>query len=570
LTEVIEHDILVLGSGLAGLRAAIEAKRKSKGKLNVGIISKLHAMRSHSVSPEGGAAAVLEDSGDNFETHERDTILGSDFLADQDVVEFYIRLFPREILQLEHWGCPWSRDKEGKLLRRRFGAHGIARTFFAGDRTGFNLMKTLYDTALKNDIKIYHEFFVTSLIVENNEFKGLTAIERETGKFLVFNAKAGIIATGGGGRLYKFCSYAHTVTGDGIAMAYKAGLPLKDMEFVQFLPTCMIASGIPATEAMRGDGALLFNKNGERFMKRYAPTMMELSARDIVDRAIMREILDGNGYSGPDGLDYVLLDARPVGEQRIKEVYQTFRENAITFQGLDPLKDLIPIRPAAHYTMGGIHVDISLKTPVEGLWAAGEVACVSFNGANRLGSNSLPFCLASGAVAGSLAAEFAQGKTRSPTIEKSSYQEEETRLLSLLKREGNGTNVYEIKRTMQSIMEEDVHIFRNEEGLKRALTRLGNLSLDFQRIRVSDKSSVYNNEFFHAIELGFMLDVTRAITLSALTRTESRGAHYRSDYPNRDDQNWLKHTLIFREEPIPRIELLPVRITKIPPAERKY
>ena len=395
----------------------------------------------------------------------------------------------------------------------------MARTFFAGDRTGFNMMKTLYDTALKNDVHVYHEYFVTSLLVENNVFKGLTAINRESGEFVVFNAKAGIIATGGGGRLYKFCSYAHTVTGDGIAMAYRAGLPLKDMEFVQFLPTCMIASGIPATEAVRGDGALLFNRHDERFMKKYAPSMMELAARDIVDRAIMREILDGNGYPGPDGLDYVLLDARPVGEKRIKEIYSTFRENAINFQGLDPLKDLIPIRPAAHYTMGGIHVDISLKTPVEGLWAAGEVACVSFNGANRLGLNSLPFCLASGAVAGSLAAEFAQDKARFPEIAKSSFESEETRLSTLLKREESGTNIYEIKGKMQSIMEENVHIFRNEQGLKHALVEPGKFTEEFQHIRISDKSSTYNNEFFHAIELGFMLDVTRAITYSALART---------------------------------------------------
>jgi len=568
LTEVIDHDVLVLGSGLAGLRAAIEAARTSQ--LNVAVISKLHAMRSHSVSPEGGAAAVLENPEDSFETHERDTILGSDFLADQDVVEYYIRLFPREILQLEHWGCPWSRDGEGKLLRRRFGAHGTPRTFFAGDRTGFNLMKTLYDTALKNDVHVYHEFFVTSLLIQNQQFKGLTAINRENGENAFFRAKSVIVATGGGGRLYKFCSYAHTVTGDGIAMAYRAGLPLKDMEFVQFLPTCMITSGIPATEAMRGDGAQLFNRHGERFMKRYAPSMMELAARDIVDRAIMREILDGNGYPGPDGLDYVLLDARPVGEQRIKDIYQTFRENAINFQGLDPLKDLIPIRPAAHYTMGGIHVDPFLRTPVKGLWAAGEVACVSFNGANRLGSNSLPFCLASGAVAGSFAAKFARESSEFPQVEKSSYEKEEANLSQLLKREDDGTDVYELKSALQATMEENVHIFRNENGLKRALSALQKLQQDFQSIKISDKSSSYNNEFFHALELSFMLDVSITIAYSALARTESRGAHFRTDYPNRDDVNWLKHTIINHDEPKPHIEYLPVRITKVQPAERKY
>lgn len=570
MTEVISHDVLILGSGLGGLRAAIEAVKTGNGKLDVGVISKLHAMRSHSVSPEGGAAAVLENPSDSFSAHERDTIVGSDFLADQDVVRFYVKLFPKEILQLEHWGCPWSREEGGKLLRRRFGAHDVARTFFAGDRTGFNLMKTLYDTCLKHGINFYHEYFATALLVDGNEFKGLTAINRENGEFVVFRAKAGVIATGGGGRLYKFCTYAHTVTGDGLAMAYRAGLPLKDMEFTQFLPTCMIPSGIPATEAMRGDGAQLYNRHGERFMKNYAPKMMELAARDVVDRAIATELKRGNGFQGPDGLDYVLIDTRPVGEQRIKEMYQTFRENAITFNGLDPLKEMIPVRPAAHYTMGGIHVDINLQTPAKGLWAAGEVACVGFNGANRLGSNSLPFCLASGAIAGKNAASLATSKGSFPEVKETDYTKEETRLWGLLKREDSGVSVYEIKSKLQRTMETRAHIFRTEDELSIGLGEIDKLTKEYQSVYVSDKNSTYNTEFIHTIELGFMLDVARTILFGALSRRESRGAHFRTDFPNRDDVNWLKHSLIRKGEPLPMLEFLPVKITNIAPAERKY
>ena len=352
-------------------------------------------------------------------------------------------------------------------------------------------------------------------------------------------------------------------------MAYRADLPLKDMEFVQFLPTCLISSGIPATEAMRGDGALLFNRNGERFMEKYAPNMMELAARDVVDRAIMKEIIDGNGFPGPDGLDYVLLDARPVGAERIKAIYSTFRENAINFNGLDPLIDQIPVRPAAHYTMGGVHVDISLQTPIRGLWAAGEVACVSFNGANRLGSNSLPFCLASGAVAGGTAARFASENSISE-LEPSVYERERQQLDRILKREGHGKNTYEMRRELHDIMESHVHILRSEEGLRSGVAKLRRLAEEYQGICVEDKNSIYNTEFVHAIELGFMLDVATTIAYSALNRRESRGAHFRSDYPKRDDANWLKHTLISRTEAEPRIEYLPVTITKIPPAERNY
>jgi len=568
--DVITHDVLILGTGLAGLRAAIEALRVGKD-ISVGIISKVHLMRSHSVAPEGGAAAVLyEGKGDSFEQHAYDTIKGSDFLADQDVVERYVKIFPEEILQLEHWGCPWSRNEDGTIAFRLFGAHEVPRTVFAEDRTGFFLMRTLYDTLLKFDnFERYDEYIGLSLIIENNRFGGLLAMDKNSGEYVVFVAKSIVIATGGLGRLWEFTTNAYTTTGDGFAIALRAGIPLKDMEFVQWLPTCMVPYGIPATEALRGHGAILLNSRGERFMKRYAPSKMELAARDIVSRAMMIEIKEGRGLKGPGGMDCLMLDARPVGEERLLTIYNTFVENARELLGIDPLEELVPVRPAAHYAMGGIDVDIDLKSSIPGIFAAGEVACPGFDGANRLGSNSLPLCLATGRVAGKNAAIFAT-KRSMPEISQDTVNREVKRYENLLKVDGS-ESLYTLKKKLNRVMEEYVGIFRNREGLIRALEEIRQIKrLYCKDMRIEDTSKVFNTEFVNAIELGFMLDVAEVIALSALKREESRGAHYRTDFPKRDDERWLKHTIVQRKDGELAVFYRPVRITKWNPEDRRY
>lgn len=569
--EIIRHDVLILGTGLAGLRAAIEVLRASKDKLSVGVISKVHLMRSHSVSPEGGVAAVLSEK-DSFEMHAYDTVKGSDFLADQDVVDTYVRLFPKEVLQLEHWGCPWSRNEEGLLTTRLFGAHEVPRTVFAEDRTGFFLMRTLYDTLLKfENFERYDEYLGLSIIIDGGEFKGLLAMEKSSGNYVFFEAKALVIATGGLGRLWEFTTNAHTTTGDGFAMALRAGIPLKDMEFVQWLPTCMVPHGIPATEALRGHGAILLNSKGERFMKRYAPSKMELASRDIVSRAILTEIKEGRGIKGPSNMECVLLDARPVGEDRLTTIYKTFVENFRDFINIDPLEEPVPVRPAAHFAMGGIDVNVNLETPIPGIYAAGEVACPGFDGANRLGSNSLPLCLATGRVAGENAAIYAMKKT---SIQKSGARqlvEIEIKRFERLTQIKGSKSPYEIKKELNHVMEEYVGLFREKSGLSIALKRIGELKTSYQNdLCINDSSKVFNTELTNAIELGFMLDVAEVIALSALKREESRGAHYRTDFPKRDDKNWLKHSIVQMTDAGLSVSYRPVKITRWMPEERRY
>jgi len=570
--ERIGTDLIVLGSGLAGLRAAIEFDRLSNGKYEVSVLSKVQVMRSHSVAPEGGAAAVLQ-KGDSFEQHAYDTIKGSDFLADQDAVEAFVKEAPNEIIQLEHWGMPWTRDEDGNLIARAFGAHEIPRTYFGYDRTGFFLMKTLYDRTLGgNNIKFYNEYFATSIIVENGKFQGLLAIDRTTGSFYLFKAKALIIATGGIGRIYKYSTYSHTVTGDGLAIAYRAGIPLKDMEFIQWLPTTLVPYGIPATEALRGHGAILLNKNGERFMRKYALNKMELAARDIVNRAILTEIIEGRGIEGPRGMKSVLLDARPVGEEKLKTIYKTFRENAIRFLDKDPLDEPIPVLPAAHYSMGGIHVTgIDMSTPLKGVFAAGEAANVSLHGANRLGSNSLPACLVTGKWAGRSAFAYIESSgVQSLGSFNESVKKEVDKSFALVKRENGSYTTYEIRNLLQHVMEEGVGVFRHEEGLLSSLKSIRKLKESLKELYIRDRAFDYNLEWIHAHEVMNMIELAEIVTVSALARKESRGAHFRTDHPNRDDKNYLKHTLVqySLEEPI--IYYKPVTITKWKPIERVY
>ena len=561
--------MLILGTGIAGLRSAIEVLKASNEKLSVGVISKVHLMRSHSVAPEGGAAAVLSEN-DSFEQHAYDTIKGSDFLADQDVVEEFVRRCPEEILQLEHWGCPWSRNEDGSIALRLFGAHEVPRTVFAEDRTGHFLMRTLYDTLLRyQNFERYDEFFAVSLVVEEGRFSGLLALKRKDTSPVFFKARAIILATGGLGRLWEFTTNAHTTTGDGFAMAFKAGIPLKDMEFIQWLPTCMVPHGIPATEALRGHGAILLNSEGERFMKRYAPEKMDLAARDIISRAIMQEIMEGRGWKSHGNMDSVLLDARPVGEEKLLTIYRTFVENARDFIGIDPLTELVPVRPAAHFSMGGIDVDISMKTEVMGVFAAGEVACASIDGANRLGSNSLPMCLVTGAIAGRSAVSYAIRKKESVNVSKKRILEEVDSIEKIIGKRGD-FGVYSLIKRLQRTMEKNVHVFREEKGLLEALKTIRQLKEDYLNVGLSDSSRAFNVELIHLLELGFMLDVAEVIVTSALMRRESRGAHYRLDFPYRDDNKWLRHTIARCRNGGVEISYKPVRITKWKPEERRY
>lgn len=569
--ETVTHDLIILGTGLAGLRAALEAARESKGELDIGLVSKLQLMRAHSVAAEGGTAAVLrQDEGDSFELHAWDTVKGSDFLADQDAVEFFVHEMPKEILQLDHWGIPWSRRPDGRIAQRPFGGHTFPRAVFAADKTGFQEMHTLYDTLLRHTSHMhrYDEVFATSILLEGGRFAGLTAIDMVGGRFLLIRGKALIIATGGAGRIFGFTTYSETVTGDGLAMAYRVGLPLEDMEFVQFHPTGLVPSGILMTEACRGEGGYLTNNLGERFMERYAKERMELAPRDIISRSMMTEIEEGRGFPGPEGLDYLNLDLRHLGAARIYERLPLIREVTIKHIGLDPVEAPIPVRPVAHYSMGGIHTDLQGRTPVENVWSAGEAACVSLHGANRLGTNSTAECLVWGRVTGAEAARYA-ARTPLPDAPTAAAEAEERRLTDLLARDGD-ENHYQLRAELRRTMDTYMGVFRTGEGMQKGLEQIRELKQRYGRIRITDKGWVYNTDLTNALETGFMLDVAEVATVSGLARTESRGAHARRDYPKRDDKNWLKHTMAYLTPEGPRLEYIPVRITMWEPVERKY
>lgn len=570
MTDTITHDVVIIGSGIAGLRAAIEASRISKGKLSVGVISKVHAMRSHSVCAQGGTAAVLHpDRGDSLEAHIFDTIKGSDYLADQDAVERLVSIAPQEIHQLEHLGMPWSRDSEGRIAQRAFGGHSHPRATFASDRVGFYEMQTLYDTCLRYpNIEFYHEWFVTGLLIDKEGFHGATAIELRSGNFQAFKAKAGVIATGGAGRLYAFATYSHSSTPDGLAMAYRAGIPLKDMEFVQFHPTGLVPSGVLITEGARGDGGTLVNKKGERFMKKYAPEKLELGPRDIVARAIAREIQEGRGIRDESGLEYVHLDIRHLGAEKIKERLSDIREICIKLRGIDPIEEMIPVRYVCHFTMGGLHANIDGATPVKGLWTAGEAACITVNGANRLGTNSTATCLVWGKLTGEAAAEYAM-QQRSADFPQQNVVLEEKRIYDGIFRGEGRENPYDIKQELQATMDEHANVFRTSQGLGEALRKIRDLKQRAYQ-HVEDKAREYNMNFVNVLEVQSMLEVAEIVLLGAYARTESRGAHFRSDYPKRDDEHWLKHTLAYMSPDGPRLDYCKVAITRYPPRERTY
>ncbi len=569
--ERTTYDIVVVGGGAAGLRAAIAAAEDNPD-LSIALVSKVYPMRSHTVSAEGGTAAVMRDY-DSFELHATDTIKGSDFLADQDAVEFFVAKCPEEVIRLEHWGCPWSRDPDGRVSQRAFGGMSVKRTVFAADKVGFHILHTLFQTSMKfPQIERFDEYFVTSLILDSGACVGVTAIDLRGGRMVAIGAKATVLATGGCGRVYEFTTNGFIKTGDGMALAYRAGVPLKDMEMVQFHPTCLPGTGILITEAARGEGGYLINKAGERYMERYLPGKMELGPRDILSRAMIQEMKAGRAFDGPYG-QYLGLDLRHLGEATIDTKLPMVRELAEKYMGLDPIHEPIPVRPGQHYMMGGVSTNTRGETNVPGLYAVGETACVTINGANRLGSNSLSECLVFGAWTGRAVAEYTKQRARYPSTAtaRAALKAEEARVFDgLLSRERGKETLAGIRVEMQQLMDLSVGIFREEAHLIEACEKLAKLRERFAHVGLADKDRVFNTELTAVLELDFMLDVAATIAHSARNRRESRGAHSRSDYPTRDDANYLKHSLAFRTDGAPRIDYAPVTITKWQPVERKY
>jgi fumarate reductase flavoprotein subunit len=579
VVETIQHDIVIIGGGGAGLRAAI-AVAETNPQLDIAIVSKVYPMRSHTVSAEGGAAAVIKEN-DSLEDHINDTISGSDWLADQDAVELFVKEAPNEMIQLEHWGCPWSREPNGSVAVRPFGGMKIERTWFAADKTGFHMLHSLFQTSLKyTAIKRYDEWFATKLLVENGRCQGVTAIEMRSGHVRLIAARAVILCTGGAGRVFPFTTNGAIKTGDGMAMAYRAGVPLKDMEFVQYHPTGLPGSGILITEGARGEGGILVNKDGYRYLQDYGlgppepwPRLraMELGPRDKLSQAFVKEVQKGRTIKGPYG-EVVHLDIRHLGQEKIDEGLPFVRELARRYAGIDPVYEPIPVRPVVHYMMGGVHTDVHGATPVPGLYAAGEVACVSINGANRLGSNSLTELLVFGARVGKSAATFALDHPEfDHTALAAQARDEQQRIANDFIRKDEGTErIATLRAEMTQTMEAGAGIYRDEASLRETCDRLARVRERFSHIRLDDRSLSFNTELTSALELDFMLDVADAVAHSALARTESRGSHQRTDHPKRDDERFLKHSMAYRTDGAPRTEYLDVVITRWPPAERVY
>ncbi len=577
--DVSSHDILLVGGGGAGLRAAIAAAEVNP-KLSIAVVSKVYPMRSHTVSAEGGAAGVAKPD-DSLDEHAYDTISGGDWMSDQDAVEAFVKEAPLELLQLERWGCPWNREPDGHIAVRAFGGMKKRRTWFAADKTGFHMLHTLFQTTLKFDpITRYDEWFVTKLLVNDGRVQGVVAIELMSGKIQAIMAKAVILCTGGCGRVFPFTTNANIKNGDGMALAYRAGAPLKDMEFVQYHPTGLPFTGILITEAARAEGGYMLNKDGYRYLQDYnlgrpeaKPVLrsMELGPRDRLSQAFVHELQKGRTIETPHG-PVVHLDLRHLGEKLINARLPFVRELCLKYQNIDPVKEMIPVCPVVHYMMGGVSTDIEGATPLAGLYAAGEVACVSINGANRLGSNSLPECLVFGARAGKAAAEFASQQEPANGAAVAQALDEERRLMSrYLNKLGGRERIATVRKEMQSNIEKGAGIYRDGSSLLEASDKLKELQERYDDINLDDRSRTFNTELESALELGYMLDVARSMVECALHRRESRGAHQRTDYPARDDEHYLAHSLLYRNpDGSSRVEYAPVKITRWPPGERVY
>ncbi len=595
-TETITHDVVIVGAGLAGTWAAMVARRE--GVKDVAVLSKIHPLRSHSSAAQGGIAAALSnvrpvpDSGpegpleqipsgaepiDNWELHMFDTIKGSDWLGDQDAIEIMCKDAIEIVYEYEHMGCVFSRTPDGRIAQRRFGGHSTPRACYSADWTGHVLLHTIHEQALRHGVKFYSEWYAMDLIIEDNVCRGIVAMEILTGKIYTIRAKAVMFATGGYGRAYKITSNAHANTGDGVAIAYNAGVPLMDMEFVQYHPTGVYGHGILLSEAARGEGGYLLNKDGERFMERYAPGKMELAPRDLVSRSEQTEIDEGRGI-GPDGQG-IYLDLRHLGREKIMERLPQVREISLNFSGVDIIEAPTPIQPTAHYSMGGIACNADGQviadtegTPIVGLYAAGECACISVHGANRLGTNSLLDASVFGRRAGYAMAEFVKSGAVLQPISGDPAERSRQRVRRLMENI-TGERVEPIAQALKATMTSNCGIYRDEAGLKAALSTIKTLQQRFENARVMDTSSRFNTDLLAALETGHLLAFSEVIVAAALDRTESRGAHYRRDYPKRDDERWLKHTVALKgPDGLPMLSYKSVNINweKYPPQERKY
>ena len=564
---VYEHDVLVIGAGLAGMRAAIAAQQMGA---DVAMISKVHPVRSHSNAAQGGINGPgLGEDGGPWEEHAYETTKASDYLGDQDAITILAQEGGKEVLQAEHWGVVFSRKPDGRMAVRRFGGMGKARTFFVGAITGQAILHVLYEQLLKpgiyNAMRNYEEWFVTSLIVDDGQCRGCVAMDIRTGELHAIAAKATIICTGGLGRVYEPSTNALICTGDGISLAYRAGAPVMDMEMVQIHPTTLKGSGVLITEGARGEGAYLLNKDGERFMEKYAPNLMELASRDVVSRAEQIEINEGRGVDG-----CVFLDMRHLGEELIKEKLEEIYEIAHDLVNIDITKELLPVQPGVHYIMGGVKTDSDGLTPMPGLYSAGEAACVSVHGANRVGANSLLDTLVFGRRASEHAVPWLREQKFKPVPE-SVVEQDRKMICDVMARPTNGDRVAKIRRDMGVSMSENVGMFRAPDKLEKQLEELKALRLRYEQVGIDDKGSVFNTDLLFHIELGYMLDCAEMITKSAIERKESRGAHSRLDFPERNDADWLKHIVLTRQpDGSEKMSYLPVTITEWQPQERKY
>ena len=559
---MLEHDVLVIGAGLAGMRAAIAAKA---GGADTAIISKVHPVRSHSNAAQGGINAALIDRGDNWEDHAYDTVKGSDFLGDQDAIEVMCQSAGTSLIDMEHMGVTFNRDDAGRLGTRAFGGQRRARTFFVGDFTGQAMLHVMFEQLIKSGVRSYEEWFVTGLVHEDGQVCGVTALEIRTGQVYAIRAKTIIFCTGGLGRVFEPSTNALIVTGDGIALAYNAGARLMDMEMVQYHPTTLAASGVLISEAARGEGAYLLDKNGDRFMEKYAPNMMELASRDVVSRAEQTEINAGNGVDG-----CMLLDCRHLGADLIQEKLSQIREIGIDLIGIDMVEQPIPIRPGMHYVMGGIKTDVDGLTNLPGVYAAGECACVSVHGGNRLGANSLLDTIVFGERSGNHAAQASRDVEYVDFDVDGVVSRERGRIQDMLDRPQNGDRVASVRLGMGQSMNANLAVYRNQAGMGESLSDLAELRERYAKVPVDNKGRVFNTDLVFALELGFMLDCAQTISVSALDRQDSRGAQSRTDYPDRDDENWMKHVVVTKGEGGPDISYLPVTVTQWTPEERKY